>query len=49
VLKPAPAGVARVDVRFVFCNVIDPVDAPVVVEARRKDLRAGARLHREHE
>ncbi|CAD6219124.1 unnamed protein product [Miscanthus lutarioriparius] len=33
---PAPAGVARVDVRFVFCNVTDPVDAALVaVEARR--------------
>ncbi|KAJ1289782.1 hypothetical protein BS78_02G190700 [Paspalum vaginatum] len=33
---PAPAGVARVDVRFVFCGVSDPVDAALVaVEAAR--------------
>jgi len=36
-LQPAPPpGVARVDVRFVFCSVTDPVDAALVaVEARR--------------
>ena len=34
-LQPPPAR-ARVDVRFVFCNVTDPVDAALVaVEARR--------------
>jgi hypothetical protein len=33
---PAPPGVARVDVRFVFCSVTDPVEAALVaVEARR--------------
>jgi len=33
---PPPPGVARVDVRFVFCNVTDPVEAALVaVEARR--------------
>ncbi|CAN6204531.1 unnamed protein product [Urochloa humidicola] len=36
-LQPPPAAfAARVDVRFVFCNVTDPVDAALVaVEARR--------------
>ncbi|GJN04181.1 hypothetical protein PR202_ga21705 [Eleusine coracana subsp. coracana] len=30
-LQPQPpAGVARVDVRFVFCNVTDPVDAALL-------------------
>ncbi|XP_062200113.1 beta-1,3-galactosyltransferase pvg3-like [Phragmites australis] len=33
---PAPAGVARVDVRFVFCRVDDPVDAALLsLEARQ--------------
>jgi hypothetical protein len=35
-LQPPPAVTVRVDVRFVFCNVTDPVDAALVaVEARR--------------
>ena len=35
-LQPPPSPPARVDVRFVFCNVTDPVDAALVaVEARR--------------
>ncbi|CAN6167041.1 unnamed protein product [Urochloa humidicola] len=35
-LQPPAPFVARVDVRFVFCNVTDPVDAALVaVEARR--------------
>ncbi|CAL5088221.1 unnamed protein product [Urochloa decumbens] len=35
-LQPPAAPRARVDVRFVFCNVTDPVDAALVaVEARR--------------
>ncbi|KAL6846524.1 hypothetical protein ACP4OV_023972 [Aristida adscensionis] len=35
-LQPAPPASARVDVRFVFCNVTDPVDAALVaLEIRR--------------
>jgi len=35
----APAGVARGDVRFVFCNVTDPVDAALMA------VEAGAKIY----
>ncbi|RLN33761.1 beta-1,3-galactosyltransferase pvg3-like [Panicum miliaceum] len=45
-LQP-PAARARVDVRFVFCNVTDPVDAALAAVAAWR--HPGAGLRREHE